>query len=351
MTIHYIPSVTYQDAHLQFSTHGLNCFAVVKYLASSVFSPTNPDLFYTYLYLYSHYDFLHVAANPNHLYKQPYDAEVLARYVLVEKLGLEIVEISVKENLEHCIQEQLDQMWPVIVPTDKGVFLFGEHNQLHDQLEDPYPLLVVGYDTDTHNFAIYDDINNYPPQTQRRPEKGIYAEFSVPEGKLERAFEVSNKHYQLMRDTIQILRPKNPATVKSRDDALKDIIIQVDVYKEHFSDLLTRKLISLSQRPPTSCTERERDYMIRSELRYINSQKILCDTLPKLFENDVYDEEIKEKIIKCSITAWQSWKNLLMILTLAGVNKQQNFKIPEQLQTKVLDAEEQFLSLLASLKK
>ncbi len=94
-------------------------------MASSVFRQCNPLLFYSYVYLYIHYDLLDISSSSNRLIKQPHDPEKLERYVLTEKLGLRVVELPVKGLFMADLRRVLDCGWPVLIPINKRRLMGG----------------------------------------------------------------------------------------------------------------------------------------------------------------------------------------------------------------------------------
>ncbi|HLG64746.1 MAG TPA: hypothetical protein VKY19_22590 [Ktedonosporobacter sp.] len=351
MELRLISPVVFQDTNLSLSGHGFSCFAAARYMAISTFGPAYPDLFFAYLYLYSHYDFLGIEAHHNALIRQPSNPDALERYVLRQKLGLELVELPIQDNLGEVIRQQLDMMLPVIVPIDRirldQIRLFISKNYRFDV--EIYPLLIIGCDSNKRQFIIYDNVRNHQPsQPSSSKEQDAYAQFSIDEDVLLEVFQTTDMHYQFKKDTIHTIQVKEEPP-PSKSEALHDIIAQIRAYHDHFPNLLQRKFAFLQGQSHYQSSER--DVMIREEIKYINSQKILGDTLLRLLAEQNWSEATRKQVKKANIAAWQAWKKLHLGLSIMDSKGQRELSTLESLCSLVLRAEQNFLQLIAHLEE
>lgn len=351
MELRLISPVVFQDTTLSLSGHGLSCFAAARYMAISTFGPIYPDLFFAYVYFYSHYDFLGIEEHHDISIRQPSNPDTLERYVLRQKLGLELVELPVQANLGNAICQQLDMMLPVIVPIDRirldQIRLFISKNYRYDV--EIYPLLIIGYHVDKRQFITYDNVRSHQSSQPSSPkEQDVYAQFSIDEDVLLEVFQTTDTHYQFKQDTIHTIQVKEEPPI-SKSEAVHDIIAQIRAYHDHFPDLLQRKFAFLQGQSHYQSSER--DAMIREEIKYINSQKILGDTLLRLLEEQTWHEATRKQLKKANIAAWQAWKKLHLGLSIMDSKGQRELSTLESLRSIALRAEQNFLQLMAHLEE
>lgn len=333
-----VPTLYYQDPVLEFSNHGVGCFAIVKYLASSLFRPINRRLFCFYFFIYSHYDLLNFPDSPEQLVRQPFDLRAIEHYVLSKKLGLDLCDIDVQGPFSFCIQRLLEQGLPVIVPVDKNILY-----SLSEQDGEAYPLLVIGYDNEKHVFIICDDVRNYQTNAPSHHEKITYAESFLEEEKLEKAFRLASKHHLFIENTVQVLSPCGAPSILDTQAAFNDIKKQVEAFQDDFSWLITRKFKCIQQQ---IYQQNDRaDIMRLNILRYINSQKIIGETMLQIY-NEWSNCDINfDHIISNNMIALNAWKKFLMISHMLGNNTNDREKVCSTFFSSILRAEQNFLQL------
>jgi hypothetical protein len=265
---------------------------------------------------------------------------MLERYVLEEKLGIEIVEIPVQGRLGNAVQQVLEQRLPVLLPTNKRC-LFRQ-----DVDEHPYPLLVIGYDQQSAMFTVYDDIRNHPMAQNKKGE--MYVSIAIEEEILEQAFRAPMKNFQFAKDTIQIIRPSGRLRIPDIREALNDIIQQIALQQENGGQIITKKIKDLLL-PRIFEEELEHVGFTRNQLRYINSQKILGFMLSKFLTKQYTDSSCNEQVLQANLATWHAWKTLLTVLEMMKFRRQREEKIVETMIAKVISAEERFLKVVGGL--
>ena len=326
----------------RFKVHGINCFTVPKYLAVSAFRPVNRELFYAYIYMYCHYNLLGLAKNPQHIVRElniaGYDLEGFEQYVLTQKLGLELLTVSIKGNLRQKICKALDSGFPVLVPTDQGKYFYWESYQ---QEVRPHLLLVKGYNADTDVFVIHDGVQNNR-LNQLLATLGFelgdaYSEFYMPASLLEQAYKSYIEHNSYLRDQIQIIQPKGIPTIKSKRDALIDLVTELESHLDNVPALLAPKFTAL---------EREGTFQTEAEALYINSQQVLAKTLPKLLPDDAAYVSLKRNLEDLGLAAYRAWKQFITAFAVMDRKGYRQVDVLSKLRLNILEVENKFLYLL-----
>lgn len=327
---------------LHFDKHGLNCFTVPKYLAVAAFRSINPELFYTYLYLYQHYDFLELAGSSERaLNTSSYSTYLneLEHYVLAQKLGLELSTITVEEgNLCPVIRNLLDQNMPVFVPVDRGELFYA---CIYQQEVDPQLLLIKGYNTNTGVFVTHDFEQNYH-LLNCQPLKSfgvVYSQFYILPEILEKANLSFNKNFKILKHQLQAMQPQGTPTIETAGDAIKDIAAQFSLQRDALPSLLASKFTLL---------EDKRDGSIKQKMAYVNSQQILARMLSRLLA-DHAEQAMVEEVKKTSTDAYKSWKDFMTVLGVMEIRKSSEPTILGKQREKVIKAEQRFLQAITAL--
>lgn len=337
------PSV-YEDRQLQPSVYGLSCFVAAKYIASGFFNPLNREVFCAYFYLYSHYDFLQFAENSIYLVRQPFAVPQIEEYVLGGKLGLKLVAVPVRgERLWEPVQEALDRSWPVIVPVNSNELPF----KIRFPEQPAYPLLLTGYDAPSRAFVLYDHEQNHS-DAYTVSDGMCYKEHLIPEEIVKRAFFAFGYHYQFERGHLYVLQPEGRRPLVNAKAVIDDLRQTVVSTRLTCQELLARKLACLQQLCH-SAIEAERDLALQNELRYINSQRMIGEMIVRLCKEECYRQYIIDRIRSTNIVALQSWKKLLMVISLADANTRDNTKLVEKPYSSVILAERAFLDSIGLL--
>lgn len=326
----------------RFKIHGINCFTVPKYLAVSAFNTVNRELFYAYIYMYCHYDLLGLAKNPQHIVREikikGYDLEGLEQYVLAQKLGLELQTVSIKGNLRQKICKALDYGFPVLVPTDQGKYFYWENYQ---QEAMPHLLLVKGYNADTDIFVIHDGVQN-KHLNQLLVTSGFevgdsYSEFYMPASLLEQAYKSYIEHNSYLKNQIQIIQPKGIPAIKSKIDALIDLVTELESHLDNVPALLAPKFEAL---------ERQGTFQTEADAIYVNSQQILAKTLPKLLPDDATYVSLKRNLENSGLAACKAWKQFVIACAVMERKGDHQVDVLSKLKLNILEVENKFLCLL-----
>lgn len=342
MSFKIIPGIHCLDDGFRFDTHGLSCFIVPKYLASRAFHPLNADLFYLYVYLYDHYDLFSFFNKATKELYTPYffhNLLVLARYVLEQKLGLELCTVQVQEEPYSQIVEVLDQGWPVFVPVDRGELFYS---CAYHRIVDPHLLLIKGYNPDTHIFVTHDFEQNYHllHDQPTRPTGDVYSQFYIMPEIVTAANRSFNQHFDYYKNEIKFLRPMQSAPVQTSEEALKDVATELAAHLSHVPALLAEKFRMFHN---------QSDYPFRERMSYINSQQILLITLTKLLQSFTSEKEQEQLIKEAGWSAWNAWKSYMLVSGVMEIRQKYDQNLLKSQRDKILQAEKAFLESIVSL--
>ncbi|WP_068777160.1 BtrH N-terminal domain-containing protein [Paenibacillus sp. FJAT-26967] len=290
-----------------YDEHGLNCFLAPKYLATQTFNQEYPDLFYLYFYLFFHYNFNPADRDAPRLYH--HDLDSIESYLLKEKLGLEMADINIEDNLVEKIEENLTEGRPVFVPVSKKAIFYCEEYLRNDH---PHLILVKGYDRERRRFVIQDgeqlvSLTNSRPYPALRTKIGdVCSEFYMLYETLESGFDMYKESFVYMDGSIKAMRAVKAPAIDSSLNALIDIsdmIMEFAGNEEHF---IQSKL----------------EYLAHSDneliMAYISSQKILFNILNRFISMHDQDpshvEHIRILMNECS-GLWKKLTNIIVLNT------------------------------------
>lgn len=279
--------------------HGLNCFVVPKYHATQAFRAENPDLFYLYYYLFSHYNLLGIGGSLISNFEQPFDGDQMEQLILNTKLGLELVKEECNPSeLYQKIESCIEQGWPVFIPTNKRAYYYCDH---YLEKDGAHLLLVTGYHKEKNLFVIHDAEQNVSLVSS------VSSQFYMTYPMLLEAYESYNEHFQYMNHEIQYMRPgKNGTIIESETEALLDIAKMLEPYQDDIVQLLQPKIDFVAFSP----------VMKRHLMVYINGLPILTTTLLKLSHTMDVSAQFREEFQQIGEALHGYWARLA---TLVGV--------------------------------
>lgn len=327
-----IPGIKIVKDGLNYKDHGLNCFVVPKYLATQAFREENPDIFYLYYYLFSHYNLFNLSENPASNFEQPFDGDRVEQLVLNTKLGLELVREDLSnqdaiEKIESCI----DQGWPVLIPTNKRAYYYcWKHFR---EMDGAHLLLVTGYYKEKELFAIHDG-------EQQSIINSVYAPFYMTYSMLMETFHSYNEHFQYMKNAIQYMRPFEQGTIiKNGAEAIIDISRTLAPYVGRERELIQPKINFVAYSP----------ILKRHLIVYINGQPILTKMLLQFSYSFDSTDQFRKELEHVGEELYWYWKQLT---TLIGVVLGQGIRRDadvDRLVDKIIKYEEKFIRLMVEL--
>ncbi len=368
MTLKRLPGILTAADGFQFEAHGLNCFVVPKYLASTCFRPAGRELFYSYLYLYVHYalfdppDDIHAAVPAT----EPITA---IRRVMTGKLGLDLKHVRSQPDLWQQIQILLDSGSPVLVPVDRAACFYDvEH---YGQTPAPTLLLVKGYNPETQVFVVQDWIQNNSllstPLLDPTPGAAsdgaytltaplgaalplstmvgsAYSEFFVLPALLQAWHDAYNQHFDYLQHQLQVMQATGMPRVYTGAEALADIATELELVLDGIPRIIAPKLTMLT-RAGTFAGERH----MKAKLQFLNSQQVLAHTLASLVLPDGAEPHQGRALTMAGLACWARWRDLVMtvaVMDLQGVRQPATL---DALQLRIVEAETAFLYKLYAL--
>lgn len=325
-----IPGIDRTLDTFTFADHGLNCFIVPKYLATAAFGAGNREIFYTYFYLYSHYD----------LNGLTHDWSEIEEYVLHRKLGLKLETIKIGSDLPHQIMQALDHGCPVFVPVDRGALFY---NRKYLENHHPHMFLVKGYNAATGMVMIHDCeqndklLNSGLSEPLLRQIGSIYSEFYIPFDMLVACNRSYNEHFSLLKHEIQIMSPSGAVATPGGREALADIARELKPGLTNVAGLLNQKLAFWKRAATGDPT------VLRRLTAYLNSQLVLIRTLPKLLPSSGEDSPEVAEAVSAGLSAWETWKQSSTSLALAETRKRNPQHTAEALEVAIVERESRFL--------
>ncbi|MGX4587810.1 hypothetical protein [Paenibacillus chitinolyticus] len=320
-----------------YDDHGLNCFYEPKYNAMQNFSSLGPHLYYLYFYFYGHYNFLSVDPFEGFVINQPYDLDQIEKYVLNRKLGLDILNLEIENNLIEVVENNLLQDRPVFVPLSKREIFYCEEYKKKDH---PHFLFIKGFDSERRLFIIQDgeqnvSLTNSKPLPAIRNKIGdVSSQFYMQYDLLEKGFESYSKAYSYLSNHIQVIKSVEPASIDTHTKALSDIAKIMKGFSENSRSLVESKLEYFQQ---------ESDQF---RFAYVNSHKLFFKLLIKSISEHVQLNEVKDDLEKLADDCINKWRNTILTIDMQRSKKSASAKEQvEKIFGEVLETEQRWIEV------